>query len=131
LKEITKFAEDLSPSVLFQTFFRMLMTYSQRRSKLEGKAFDNIVEQLKPDKNMAKKFKTIFDVAEEKAEKIGMEKGMEKGMAIGKAETLEFKRQTIMRLIKTTQWDNTQIAEIVDAPVSLVETIRLELKKVK
>jgi hypothetical protein len=131
LKEILKFAQDSAPSLLFQTYLRMLMTYSQRRSKLESSIFNNIVEQLKPNKNMATAFKSIFDIAEEKAEKKGMEKGMEKGMAIGKAEAQEFKRQTIIRLIKTTQWENTQIAEIVDVPVALVEAIRLELKNLK
>jgi Putative transposase, YhgA-like len=127
LEEILKFAQDSNPSLLFQTYLRMLLTYSERRSKLGNEEFNEIVEQLKPNKNMATAFKSIFDVAEEKAEK----KGMEKGIAIGKAEAQEFKRQTIIRLIKTTQLENAQIATIVDVPTSLVETIRLEVKKGK
>jgi predicted rRNA methylase YqxC with S4 and FtsJ domains len=102
----------------------MLLTYSQRSSKVNSTVFNNIVEQLKPDKNMATAFKTIFEVAEEKAEKRGIEKGITTGVT-------EFKRQTIIRLITTTQWENTQIAKIVDAPIALVEAIRLSLKKAK
>jgi Putative transposase, YhgA-like len=135
LKEITKFANDLRPSVLFQTFFRMLMTYSQRRSKLDVEKFDTIVEQLKPEKNMATAFKSIFDYREEKAEKKGLEKGMEKGMAIAEAlakkREQEKNRQSIIRLIRTSQLENTQIAEVLDVPLALVEVIRLELEKTK
>jgi hypothetical protein len=131
LEEVIKFAENLKPSVLFQTFSRMLMTYSQRRSKMAATDFKNIVEQLKPDKNMATQFKPFWEIGEEKAEKKGMEKGMEKGMAIGEAKANEFKRQTIIRLIKTTTLDNIQIAEALDVPIKLVESIRLELKKTK
>jgi hypothetical protein len=128
LKEITKFAEDLSPSVLFQTFSRMLMTYSQRRSKLNTEKFDIIVEQLKPNK-MATAFKSIFDYREEKAEKKGMEKGIAIAEALANKREQETKRQTIIKLMKTTQLDNNQIAEAFDAPIRLVESIRLELKK--
>jgi Putative transposase, YhgA-like len=133
LEEILKFAEDSKPSLLFQTYLRMLMEYSQRRSKLDSDKFDTIVEQLKPNKDMATRFKTIFEVAEDKAEA----KGLQKGIALGEAKAQqlaqekeqEIKRQTIIRLIKTTQWENAQIADIIDAPIALVEAIRLELKK--
>jgi hypothetical protein len=131
LKEVTKFAEDLKPSVLFQTFLKMLLTYSQRRSKLNTEKFDTIVEQLKPNKNMATAFKSIFDYREEKAEKKGMEKGMAIAENLAKQREQEKNRQTIIRLIKTTQLDNIQIAEGIDVPVALVEAIRLELKKAK
>ena len=138
-KEISKFAQDSNPSLLFQTFLRMLITYSQRRSKLDAEKFNTIVEQLKPNKNMATAFKSIFDVAEEKAEKKGMERGKAEGKAEGmaiaealaKQKEQDKNRQTIMRLIKTTQLVNSQIAEIVDVPIKLVESIRLELKKNK
>ena len=135
LKEITKFAEDSNPSLLFQTYLRMLLTYSQRRSKLDDEKFKTIVEQLKPNKNMATAFKSIFDVAEEKAEKRGMERGMEKGMALAeslaKQREQEKNRQNIIRLIKTTHLDNSQIAKGLDVPVALVEAIRAELTKAK
>jgi hypothetical protein len=131
LEEILKFAETSRPSLLFQTYLRMLMEYLERRSKLENKEFKEIVQQLNPDKEMATAFKSIFDIAEEEGMKKGMEKGMEKGISIAEAKAnqkmLDYKRQTIVRLIKTTSWENIQIAEVVDAPISLVETIRLEM----
>ncbi len=80
---------------------------------------------------MATAFKSIFDVAEEKAEKKGMEKGMALAEALVKQREQELKRQTIIRLIKTTQFENIQIAEIVDAPITFVESVKLELKKAK
>ncbi len=46
LSEILKFAETSSPSLLFQTYLRMVMEYSQRRSKLDGEKFNQIVEQF-------------------------------------------------------------------------------------
>jgi hypothetical protein len=127
LEEILKFAQDSKPSLLFQTYLRMLMTYSQRRSKLDDEKFHTIVEQLKPNKNMATAFKPFWEVGEAKA--------LQKGIAIGEAKAQqreqEMKRRTIISLIKTTQLENIQIAEAVDAPIVLVESIRLELKKAR
>ena len=120
LGEILKFVEDSKPSLLFQTYLRMLMEYSQRRSKLEGKKFDKIVEQLNPVKKMATKFKTIFDVAEEKA----MERGMEKGIAISEAKIQDTKRKMIEVLIRNTQLLDAQIAKELEVPITLVKTIR-------
>ena len=113
----------------------MLMEYSERRSKLDNIKFKEIVEQLKPDKKMATAFKSIFDVAEEKAmekgKEIGKEIGMEKGIAIGEAKAnpkvQESKRQAIIKLMKTTHLENFQIAEVFDVSITFVEAIRLEL----
>ena len=116
LAEILKFVEDSNPSLLFQTYLKMLLEYSQRRSKLEGKKFDKIVEQLNPVKKMATKFKTIFDVAEEK--------GMEKGIAISEAIIQDTKRKMIEILIVNTQLTDTQIAKELEVPITLVKTIR-------
>jgi hypothetical protein len=135
LEEILKFAATSKPSLLFQTYLRMLLEYSERRSKLENKEFKEIVELLNPDKEMATKYKSFIDVAEEEAMergmKKGMEKGMEKGISIGEAnanqKVLDTIRQTVIRLIKTTRWENIQIAEVVDVSTTFVETIRLEL----
>ena len=131
LAEILKFAETSKPSLLFKTYLRMLMEYSERRSKLDNIKFKEIVEQLKPDKKMATAFKSIFDVAEEKA----MEKGMEKGIAIGEAKAnqkaQESKRQAILKLMKTTRLENFQIAEAFDLPITFVEAIRLEVNATK
>ena len=120
LAEILKFVEDSNPSLLFQTYLKMLLEYSQRRSKLEGKKFDKIVEQLNPVKKMATKFKTIFDVAEEKA----MERGMEKGIAISEAKIQDTKRKMIEVLIRNTQLLDAQIAKELEVPITLVKTIR-------
>jgi hypothetical protein len=76
---------------------------------------------------MATAFKPFWEVGEAKA--------LQKGIAIGEAKAQqreqEMKRRTIISLIKTTQLENIQIAEAVDAPIVLVETIRLELKKAR
>jgi hypothetical protein len=121
LEEILKFAEDSKPSLLFQTYLKMLMTYLQRRSKLNSEKFNIIVEQLKPNKNMATAFKPFWEVGEAKAEK--------RGMDIAETKAKQRERQTIIRLIQTTRLDNSQIAGIVDVQISLVEAIRSELKK--
>ena len=134
-QEILKFAKDSKPSLLFQTYLKMLLEYSQRRSKLEGKAFDEIVKQLNPDKNMATAFKTIFDIAEEEATKIGMKKGMEKGIAIGEANVNKKMEHTKYRmielLIQNTLLKDTEIAQELDVSVDLVKVIRLKFKKAK
>ncbi len=135
LAEILKFAETSKPSLLFKTYLRMLMEYSERRSKLDNIKFSEIVEQLKPDKKMATAFKSIFDVAEEKAMEKGKEIGMEKGIAIGEAKAnqkaQESKRQAILKLMKTTRLENFQIAEAFDLPITFVEAIRLEVNATK
>jgi hypothetical protein len=50
-------------------------------------------------------------------------------MVIAEAKAKQRERQTIIRLIQTTRLDNSQIAGVVDVQISLVEAIRLELKK--
>jgi hypothetical protein len=129
LAEILKFAQDSKPSLLFQTYLRRLMEYSQRRSKLESTVFNHIVEQLTPNQKMGIRLKTIFEVAEEKAEKKGRQEGRQEGISIGEAKVQATKRQTIINLIRTTTWENEQIAQIVDVPTASVEAIRLELGK--
>jgi hypothetical protein len=131
LEEILKFAQDSNPSLLFQTYLRMLMTYSQRRSKLDDEKFHTIVEQLKPNKNMATAFKPFWEVGEAKALQKGIAIGEAKAQQLAQQKEQERKRRTIINLIKTTQLENSQIADIVDAPIALVEAIRLELKKNK
>jgi predicted transposase YdaD len=64
---------------------------------------------------MATKFKTIFEVAEEK----------------GRAEERERSeikmRKALILIIRTTTLTNAQIAKNMDIPISLVEKIRKEL----
>jgi hypothetical protein len=80
---------------------------------------------------MAAKFKSIFDVAEEKAYKRGYDKGIAIGKVLVKQGVGKLEGTIIVRLIELTQLDNAQIAYIVDASISLVEAIRLEVKKAK
>ncbi len=68
---------------------------------------------------MATKFKTVFEVAEERA----FEKGMEKSLAIGKKVIYK----TIEVLIKNSALTDVQIANELEEPISLVEKIRKEL----
>jgi hypothetical protein len=131
LEEILKFAETSKPSLLFKAYLSMLMVYSQRRSKLDDVKFNKIVEQLKPKAKMATAFKSFLDLRDE----IATEKGIEKGIAIAEAKARkreqELKRQTVIRLIKTTRLENIQIAEIADVSITFVEAIRLELSAIK
>ena len=127
LEEILKFAETSKPSLLFKTYLRMLMEYSQRRSKLGGKKFNEIVEQLKPKEKMATAFKSFLEVRDE----IAMEKGIAIAEAKARQREQELKRQTVVRLIKTTRMENIQIADIVDVPITFVDAIRLEVNATK
>ena len=131
MKKVLKFVDDSSPVYLFQEFFKMLLEYMQRRSELEEKEFNDIVEQeIEPD--MATKFKTIFEVAEERALEKGKVEGIaigeEKGMAIGEAKSKETMHKTISVLVRTTSLTDAQIAEELDTDESLVKSIRQEVK---
>ena len=68
MEKVLKFVEELSTEYVFQSFFQMLLEYMERRSGLETEEFKDIVEQ-KLNKNMATSVKTMFEVAEERAEK--------------------------------------------------------------
>ena len=59
MEKVLKFVEDLPTVYLFQEFFKMLLEYMQRRSKLENDEFNKIVDQ-KLDPDMASNFKTIL-----------------------------------------------------------------------
>jgi Putative transposase, YhgA-like len=120
LGEILIFVKDSPPTLLFQTYVKMLMEYSQRRSGLESVKFNEIVEQLNPDLEMATAFKTIFEVAEEKAEK--------RGIAIGKADIEHKIHKAIKFFIRTTRLTDAQIASEMEVDENLVKSIRQELK---
>lgn len=66
-----KFVENLPTGYMFQEFFKMLLEYMQRRSDLKTDEFDNIVQQ-NMNQDMATSVKTMFEVAEERAEKRSM-----------------------------------------------------------
>jgi Putative transposase, YhgA-like len=128
LKEILNFVRISPPTLLFQTYLKMLMEYSQRRSGLDDKEFNTIVEQLKPDSDMATAFKTIFEVAEEKAEKKGIQKGIKEGIkegiVIGEAKANQKVEKAIKLLIQTTDLTDAQIAHEMEVDETLVSAIR-------
>ena len=150
LAEILSFVELSSPSVLFQTYLKMLMEYSQRRSGLDDDTFNKVIEQLNPDLEMASK--TIFDRAEERAFARGEAQGEAKAdqkvqeadqkvqEIAQKAQEAEQKaqeadqeakrkiRKAIINLIQKTNMTDAQIAEIQEVELLFVQTIREELK---
>jgi Putative transposase, YhgA-like len=67
MEEPLKFVENLPTEYVFQEFFKMLLEYMERRSGLKNDEFNKIVEQ-KLDNNMGASRKTMFEVAEERAE---------------------------------------------------------------
>ncbi len=118
IEEILKFVDDSPTDIVFYAFFKMLLEYMQRRSKLEADEFNHIVEQkLKPD--MATNIKTIFEVAEEKAELRGREEGREEG-EIKKA------RIAILNMLKMNTFPLEQIADILDVELNFVLKVREE-----
>jgi hypothetical protein len=139
MEKVFKFVENLPSVYLFQEFFKMLLEYMQRRSELDPEVFDEIVEQ-KLDPDMATKFKTSFEVAEERGEKrgiaIGEQKGIaigeqigeQKGIAIGEARAKEILHKAIVTVIRTTSLSDAEIAEELETNVDLVASIRQEVK---
>ena len=114
IEEILKFVDNSPTDIVFYAFFKMLLEYMQRRSKLEAEEFNHIVEQkLKPDMTM--NIKTIFEVAEER----GREEGREEG-EIKKA------RIAILNMLKMNMFPLEQIADILDVELDFVLNIREE-----
>ena len=143
MEKVLKFVETLPIQYVFQSFFKMLLEYMQRRSDLEDAEFNKIVEQkLEPD--MATNFKTIFENAEERAEKRGEQKGIaigeqkgiaigeqkgiaigeQKGIAIGEAMSKEILNRAITVLLRTTSLTDIQIAKELETEESSVKAIR-------
>ena len=115
LKEIFNLVEDSPPSLLFKTYYNMLVEYSQRRSGLEPVPFNKIVEQLK-EENMATAFKSVLVYRDELA--------IKKGMALVEEGPL---RNAVQLLIKTTNLTNAEIAENIGVKIDFVEGIRQEI----
>lgn len=131
------FVESLSSKYLFDEIFRMILEYMQRRSDLPEKEFNEIIDKLEPD--MSTKFKTIFEVAEEK--------GLEKGLAIREAEANEAKAEAneaktqaneakgamqnaVIAFIQTTALTDSQIADAFQIEVDFVKALRLTVKPI-
>ncbi len=145
--KILSFVEGLSSKYLFDEIFRMILEYMQRRSDLPEKEFNEIIDKLEPD--MSTKFKTIFDVAKEEgiamkeaeANEARAEANKAKAEANrAKAEANEAKTQAnemkgvmqkaVVALIQTTDWSDSQIAEIVGIDESFVKNLRLSVKPI-
>ena len=156
--KILNFVEGLSSKYLFDEIFRMILEYMQRRSDLPEKEFNEIIDKLEPD--MSTKFKTIFEVAEEKSFEKGLatrETEANKAKAEAneakaeankakaeaneaKAEANEAKTQAnemrgamqkaVVALIQTTDWSDSQIAEIVGIDEGFVKNLRLAVKPI-
>ena len=123
MEKVLKFVETLPIQYVFQSFFKMLLEYMQRRSDLEDAEFNKIVEQkLEPD--MVTNFKTIFENAEERAEK----RGEQKGIAIGEAMSKEILNKAIAVLLRTTSLTDGQIAKELETDEAFVKTIREEMQ---
>ena len=115
LAEILKFVETSSSKIVFQSFFKMLLEYVQRRSQLEADKFNQIVQQkLKP--NMVANIKTIFEIAEEKAELRGIEKGKQEAI-----------RNAIINMLKLKNFSNAQIADLLEVDINFVKKVQDEL----
>ena len=104
--------EEMQPKVLFDTYLRMLYEYMQRRSKLNNEQFQKVVEQSNSE-DMVTQYKTIFQVAEEKA----AEKATEKAICFA-----------IKGFINTTRLSDATIALALNVSVELVKAIREEVK---
>jgi Putative transposase, YhgA-like len=116
MKKVLKFVDEMPTTYIFQEFFKMLIEYMQRRSKLEKEEFDEIVEQnLDTEMATRKVFKTSYEIVAEEAEL--------KGELKGKAEVL---RKAIFFILKTTSLSDTEIALELDTAVSFVKTVRQE-----
>ena len=97
----------------------MLLEYMQRRSKLEGDTFNELIEQnLEPD--MATNIKTIFEVAEEKAE----QKGKIEGEQI---DLIKKARIGVINMLNLKIFSIEQIADVLDVSLDFVKNIQAEL----
>jgi hypothetical protein len=113
MKKVLKFVREIPTEYLFQEFFKMLLEYMQRRSKIEQPEFDNIVEQ-NLEKDMAKRkiFKTSYEIVAEQAE------------AKGEAKMLH---KAIQSFVRTTALSNAQIAKELDTNEAFVASVRQEM----
>ncbi len=145
--KVLNFVEGLSSKYLFDEIFRMILEYMQRRSNLPEKEFNEIIDKLEPD--MSTKFKTIFDVAKEEgiamkeaeanearaeANKAKAEANRAKAEANkAKTQANEMKgvmQKAVVALIQTTDWSDSQIAEIVGIDENFVKNLRLSVKPI-
>ncbi|MBL7814261.1 MAG: Rpn family recombination-promoting nuclease/putative transposase [Saprospiraceae bacterium] len=127
-----KFVEKLPIGYVFQEFFKMLLAYMERRSELESDKFNAILEQnLKEDMVASKK--TMFEIAEEKAELRGIEKGYVQGMEKGIEEGIEkgIEKGTFDSIIKLWQKgiEPNMISNLLDLDIQHVNQIIADFQK--
>ena len=95
---------------------------------LDNDTFNEVIEQLNPDLEMASK--TIFDRAEERAFARGKAKGEAKAdqkvQEIAQEANQKI-RKAIINLIQKTNMTDEQIAEIQEVELLFVQSIREEL----
>ena len=118
IEEVLKFVDTSPSDVVFYAFFKMLLEYMQRRSKLSAEEFNDIVEQ-KLEPNMVSNIKTIFEVAEEKAEL----RGRQEGEAIGETKKA---RIAILNMLKMDMFPLEKIADILEVEFDFVLKVRDE-----
>ena len=123
----------MSSKYLFDEIFRMVLEYMQRRSDLPEEEFNEIIDKLEPD--MSTKFKTIFDVAEERGsarkEAEANEARAEANQA--KAEANEAKgnmEKAVIKLIQTNALTDSQIADVFQIEIDFVKNLRLTIKPI-
>ena len=125
-------------SFLLQEYLSMLMTYFQRRSRLDSEKFNEIVEQSKTNSDMVKEangWKIYLQRTEQK--------GFDEGVALSRREIDEANRKAeeerlkaeevnkkaVLGFIQNTRFKDAQIADILGLPIVFVESIRKEQKK--
>ncbi|NJN33173.1 MAG: hypothetical protein HC817_01900 [Saprospiraceae bacterium] len=133
LKKILKFVDMSTDKVLFQAFFKMLLEYAQRRSDLEADEFNELVEQ-NSNKEMGASVKTMFEVAEERAEQRGEQRGEQigeqRGKQIGEQSGLIKKaRIATINMLKLGTFSIEQIVGILVVDQAFVQAIQEELSK--
>ena len=138
--KILNFVEGLSSKYLFDEIFRMILEYMQRRSDLPEEEFNEIIDKLEPE--MSTKFKTIFDVAEEKgmamkeaeANEAKAEANRAKAEANeAKAEANEARgtiQKAVIMLIQTSALSDSEIAENLGIDENFVKNLRLSVKPI-
>ena len=143
--EMLKFVEITPASFLLQEYLSMLMTYFQRRSRLDSEKFNEIVEQSKTNSDMVKEangWKIYLQRTEQK--------GFDEGVALSRREideanrkaeeerlkaeqerlkTEQANKKAVLGFIQNTRFKDAQIADILGLPIVFVESIRKELKK--
>lgn len=153
IAEMLKFVDETPTSLLMQEFMTMLMEYMQRRSKLDDEKFDEIVEQSKTESDMVKEVNG-WKIHLQRTKNEGFQEGLafsqkEIEVAMLKAEEERLKaeeerlkaeeerlkaeqanKKAVLGFIQNTRFKDAQIADILDLPITFVEGIRKELKKI-